>query len=85
MPTPLQGGIPETRMMDKLLFTAEEAGEILSLSRTVVYELIAKGLLESVAVGRARRIPAEALYELVETLRQGVGTREHRSGKIGFG
>jgi len=71
--------------MEKLLFTVEEAGEALSLSRTVVYDLMARGLLESVVIGRCRRIPAEALKALVETLREGLGEGRHPSVRIGGG
>ncbi|HUA96151.1 MAG TPA: helix-turn-helix domain-containing protein [Acidimicrobiales bacterium] len=70
--------------MDKLLLTAEEAGEVLSLSRTVVYELMAKGLLESVAVGRSRRVPVEALSAFVQVLR-GLGPPQQVSGRLGEG
>ncbi len=52
----------------RLLLTAEEAAERLSLSRTTIYELIRYGDLESVRIGRARRIPAEALGRFVERL-----------------
>ena len=71
--------------MEKLLLTADESGEVLSLSRTVVYGLMARGLLESVAVGRSRRIPADALIAFVQVLRQGPGTGEmgHPSARMG--
>lgn len=52
----------------RLLLTPEEAAERLSLSRTTVYELVRKGRLQSVKIGRARRIPRAALQEYVETL-----------------
>jgi excisionase family DNA binding protein len=71
--------------MEKLLFTVEEAGEALSLSRTVVYDLMARGLLESVVIGRCRRIPAEALKALVETLRQGLDMGGHPSARMRTG
>jgi len=71
--------------MEKLLFTVEEAGEALSLSRTVVYDLMARGLLESVVIGRSRRIPSEALKALVETLREGLGEGRHPSTRMGTG
>jgi excisionase family DNA binding protein len=71
--------------MEKLLFTVEEAGEMLSLSRTVVYDLMARGLLESVVIGRCRRIPADALKALVETLRQGLTEGGQPSVRMGVG
>ncbi|MGH9097371.1 MAG: helix-turn-helix domain-containing protein [Acidimicrobiales bacterium] len=71
--------------MDKLLLTVEQAGEVLSLGRTVVYELMARGLIESVAVGRSRRIPAEALTAFVEVLRHGPGEMGHPSTRMEAG
>jgi excisionase family DNA binding protein len=52
-----------------LLLTVEEAAERLRLGRTFVYQLIMSGELESVKVGRLRRVPAECLPEYVATLR----------------
>jgi excisionase family DNA binding protein len=57
--------------MDKVLLTMEEAAERLSLGRTVVYGLVARGELESVTVGRSRRVPVQALDAFVAVLRQG--------------
>lgn len=58
-------------MTERLLLTVEEAAERLSLGRTKVYELIAAGDLETVCVGRSRRVPTEAVVQFVETLREG--------------
>lgn len=54
-----------------LLLTVEEAAERLRLGRTLVYRLISSGQLESVKVGRSRRVPAECLSEYVSALRRG--------------
>ncbi|MGH9170839.1 MAG: helix-turn-helix domain-containing protein [Acidimicrobiales bacterium] len=54
--------------MDKLLFTPEEAAEMLSLGRTKLFQLIGDGTLRSVRIGKCRRVPASALVELVEEL-----------------
>jgi excisionase family DNA binding protein len=56
------------QVMDKLLLTPEEAGVVLSLGRTTVYGLIARGALRSVRVGRSRRVPMAALKEFVDLL-----------------
>jgi excisionase family DNA binding protein len=61
-------------VVEKLLLTAEEAGELLSIGRTKVYELMAEGRLESVTIGRTRRVPVQALEPFVEALRRGAGT-----------
>lgn len=52
-----------------LLLTVEEAARRLRLGRTLVYRLISSGELESVTVGRLRRVPAQCLAEYVATLR----------------
>lgn len=56
--------------VNKLLFTPEEAAEVLSIGRSKLYELLADGSLESVAIGACRRIPSTALQDFVECLRQ---------------
>jgi excisionase family DNA binding protein len=53
-----------------LLLTVEEAAERLRLGRTLVYRLISSGELESVTVGRLRRVPADCLAEYVASLRR---------------
>jgi excisionase family DNA binding protein len=58
--------------MEKVLLTPAEAAQALGLSRTKVYELMAGGLLRSVKIGTSRRVPREALAELVERLTAGV-------------
>lgn len=45
----------------KILLTADEAAEALSLSRSSIYVELAAGRLESISVGRARRIPVDAI------------------------
>jgi len=55
-------------MSTKALYTVAEATAILSLSRTVIYELIRSGRLRSVREGAARRIPARAIAEYVALL-----------------
>lgn len=59
-------GLPVT---DKLLLTPEEAADALSIGRSKLYELLASGALESVAIGSCRRIPRAALADFVEKLR----------------
>jgi excisionase family DNA binding protein len=57
--------------VDPLLLTPAQAAKVLSLSRTVVYELIGKNELESIKLGASRRIPVAALQEWVERQREG--------------
>jgi excisionase family DNA binding protein len=53
----------------KLLLTPAEAAEQLGVGRSTVYELLASGELESICIGRARRIPSDALLDFVGRLR----------------
>lgn len=54
-------------MTDPELYTVREAARILSISRTAVYTLIARGDLDTVyPIGRALRITRGSLRALVE-------------------
>jgi excisionase family DNA binding protein len=61
---------PSNGQPEGLLLTVEEAAKRLRLGRTLVYQLISAGELESVTVGRLRRVPAECLAEYVASLRR---------------
>ena len=52
-------------MTEKYLLKVEEAAELLSIGRSHVYELIASGELETVKIGRSRRVRPTALQELI--------------------
>lgn len=52
-----------------LLLTVHEVAEQLGCGRTFVYELISSGEIETVKLGRLRRVPVAALDALVERLR----------------
>ena len=56
------------------LLTVEEAARQLRIGRTTCYALIRSGELESVVVGRLRRVPAEAVPEYVARLRNSANT-----------
>jgi excisionase family DNA binding protein len=56
--------------MEKLLLSAEDVAEALTISRTRVYEILAAGELFSVKLGKVRRIPRESLNEYIEKLRE---------------
>jgi excisionase family DNA binding protein len=55
-----------TAPIDPLLVLVEEAARLLSLSRSMIYELMDRGELPSVRCGAARRIPLAALHTWVE-------------------
>jgi excisionase family DNA binding protein len=50
------------------LLPVEEAARRLSIARTKAYELIRAGDLQSVKVGRVRRVPATAIDDYVRRL-----------------
>jgi excisionase family DNA binding protein len=52
------------------LLTVHQACELLNVSRSTTYELIAAGRLETVHIGRSVRIPLDAVAAYVATLRQ---------------
>lgn len=54
---------------ERLLIDPREAAKRLSLGRTTVYELLQRGELESISVGRARRIPMDAIEEWLRAKR----------------
>ena len=51
-----------------LLLTPLQAATVLGISRTRVFALLARGEIESVLIGRSRRIPAAALHDFVARL-----------------
>jgi excisionase family DNA binding protein len=53
----------------KLLSVEEFAAEI-GVRRTTAFGIVGRGEIESVKIGRLRRIPAEAVDAYVESLRQ---------------
>lgn len=53
---------------NRLLYRPEEVAEATGLSRTVVYRLLQTGDLDSVRIGRARRVPHGALEAFIERL-----------------
>ncbi|MGH3867833.1 MAG: helix-turn-helix domain-containing protein [Pseudonocardiaceae bacterium] len=53
----------------RLLLTVEEAAKRLGVGRTLMYTLVKDGEVESVQIGRLRRIPADALFRYLEQLR----------------
>lgn len=63
-------------MSEQLLLTVADVCERTQLSRATVYRLLASGAIESVRIGRSRRIPLDALQAWVN------GLREAQAGKV---
>lgn len=55
----------------RLLLTVEESADRLGVGRTLMVALVAAREIESVKIGRLRRVPASALSEYVARLRTG--------------
>jgi excisionase family DNA binding protein len=53
------------------VLTVAEAAEVLGIGRTLMYSLVSSGAVESVTIGRLRRIPTDALTAYVAGLRGG--------------
>ncbi len=53
----------------RLLLTVQEAADALGVGRSTMYGLILDGVVESVRIGRLRRIPADALPRYLDQLR----------------
>jgi excisionase family DNA binding protein len=53
----------------RLLLTVSEAARQLGIGRSLFYELLADGQVESIHVGRLRRIPIDALADYIDRQR----------------
>jgi excisionase family DNA binding protein len=52
----------------RVLLTVEQAAQRLSIGRTTTYALIKTGQLESITVGRLRRVPDTAVTDYINRL-----------------
>jgi excisionase family DNA binding protein len=68
--TATSAGASDALADGKLLLTVEEAAQRLGIGRTVMYRLVSSGKVESVTLGRLRRVPCECLDEFVSALRR---------------
>lgn len=62
--------------MEKLPYKMPEAAKVLDLRLTKTYELVNSGQLRIVRVGPSIRVPAAALTEFVEKLKNPVGEHD---------
>jgi excisionase family DNA binding protein len=56
-----------------LLLTVEQAADLLQIGRTIMFRLIDNGEVESIKIGKLRRIPPDAIDAYIARLR---GTAE---------
>lgn len=59
----------EDQVTPKLLLTVEEAADQLGIGRTLAYTLVKSGDIESVQIGRLRRVPPDSLDRFLARLR----------------
>ncbi|TWD78958.1 excisionase family DNA binding protein [Kribbella amoyensis] len=52
----------------QIFLTVEEAAKALRIGRTRLFDLIAKGEIKSVLIGRSRRVSVEALRQYAKKL-----------------
>ena len=55
----------------RVLYRIDEAAELLSISKSRVYELVRSGQIRTVKVGKSHRVPARSLDEYVARLLRG--------------
>lgn len=51
-----------------ILITVDEAAAMLSIGRTIAWELVRKRKIKSVKIGRTRRVPVIAIQEYIDRL-----------------
>ena len=56
-----------------LLLTPAEAARRLSLGRSKLYDLLLRGEIVSITIGRSRRIPIDALADFIDRKRREQG------------
>lgn len=57
--------------MEKLLLKPSEVVQVLGIGRSLVYELIARGELPSVRIGRCIRVSSESIQKWVKSRENG--------------
>jgi excisionase family DNA binding protein len=59
---------PPRPIPERVLLTVEEAAERLGIGRTLTYKLISSGEIESIRIGRLRRVPTAAIHDYARRL-----------------
>ncbi len=66
----------------RVLFTVEEAARALGIGRTRMFALIQGGDVETVLIGRLRRIPVDSLHTFVNRLRESAEGSDRVAGTV---
>lgn len=56
-------------VQERLLYSAEEAADLLGIGRTFMFALLASGEISSLKIGKRRKIPRDALNDYIQRLR----------------
>jgi excisionase family DNA binding protein len=72
-----QGRIPRSAGQAQIVLTVEDAAQRLGIGRTLMFALVKRGEVESVTIGRLRRIPIDALDNYVNALRTAATAGNH--------
>lgn len=62
----------------RLLYSVEEAANLLGIGRTFMFRLVVTGEVDSVKIGKLRRIPHDALDRYIDRLRAETGLAQQR-------
>ncbi len=66
----------------QILYSAEEAASLLGIGRTFMFHLIATGEIDSLKIGRLRKIPRDAIDGYVDHLRARQGGTANGSADL---
>jgi excisionase family DNA binding protein len=66
---------------DRLLYSVTEAARLLGVGRTYMFRIIAAGEIESIKVGKLRKIPRDALGRYIDQQRSGQAASATRAGQ----
>ena len=66
----------------QLLYSVEEAAGLLGIGRTYMFHLLATGEIDSLKIGRRRKIPREAVGGYIERLRAQQGATAKGPGDL---
>lgn len=58
-------GVPGQDTRTKFLLSIDEAATSLSLGRNTLYEMVLRGELSSIKIGRLRRVPVQAIQDFI--------------------
>jgi len=57
--------------MERMLLKPVEVAEMLGIAKSRIYEMLAKGELPSLRIGRSVRVPVNALQKWIEARQRG--------------